>query len=98
MADFLGADVGGGRRQTIFFRRLPSEQLRVFVGGEATRDLSDESEAIAQLKELGRQKWPTASELQQFERALLDPKNAELTARAHRRPQATAANSFPFPR
>ena len=36
------------------------------VGGEDTRDLSDESEAIAQLKQLGARKWPTASEAQQL--------------------------------
>jgi hypothetical protein len=70
----------------------------VFVGGEDTRDLSDESEAIAQLKELGARKWPNASALEQFERALTAPENRELQKRAYRRPQANAANSFPFPR
>jgi hypothetical protein len=66
------------------------------VGGEDTRDLSDESEAIAQLKQLGARKWPTATEAQQFANAFSDPKNAALAAKAHRRPAPTT--SFPFPR
>jgi len=66
------------------------------VTGEDTRDLSDESEAIAHLKELGRRKWPTATEAQQFANAMTDPKNAALAQRAHRRPGPTT--SFPFPR
>ena len=66
------------------------------VGGEDTRDLSDESEAIAQLKQLGARKWPTASEAQQFANAFTDPVNAQLAQKAHRRPSATT--SYPFPR
>jgi hypothetical protein len=65
------------------------------VGGEDTRDLSDESEAIAQLKQLGARKWPTASEAEQFERAFTDPVNKELAARAHKRPKATTYYEFP---
>jgi hypothetical protein len=68
------------------------------VGGEDARDLSDESEAISQLKELGRRKWPSASALEQFERALTDPANRELTAKAHRRPTAPAGGAYPMPR
>jgi hypothetical protein len=56
----------------------------------------NESVAIEQLKKIGRDKWPTASEAQQFERAMLDPANAEIAARAHRRPAPTT--SFAFPR
>jgi hypothetical protein len=66
------------------------------VGGEDTRDLSDESEAIKQLQKLGADKWPTATEAQQFANAFSDPKNAALAAKAHRRPAATT--SYPFPR
>jgi hypothetical protein len=66
------------------------------VGGEDTRDLSDESEAIAQLKELGARKWPTASEAQQFANAFSDPVNKEIANRAHKRPAATTF--FPMPR
>jgi hypothetical protein len=65
------------------------------VGGEDTRDLSDESEAYAQLQELGRQKWPTATEAQQFTNAISDPKNAALAAKAHVRPRATTHYEFP---
>jgi hypothetical protein len=66
------------------------------VGGEDTRDLSDESEAIAQLKQLGARKWPTASEAEQFERALTAPENHKLARRAV--PLPKPVTSFPFPR
>jgi hypothetical protein len=68
----------------------------VMVGGEDTRDLSDQSTAIEQLKQLGRDRWPTASASAQFERALTDPVNAKLARRAVPRPQPTT--SYPFPR
>jgi hypothetical protein len=68
----------------------------VMVGGEDTRDLSDTSKAIAQLKQLGRDKWPSASEADQFERALCDPVNHKLARRAVPIPQPTT--SYPFPR
>jgi hypothetical protein len=68
------------------------------VGGADARDLSDESEAIAQLKELGARKWPSASALEQFERALTAPENRELAAKAHRRPTPPVGGAYPFPR
>jgi hypothetical protein len=68
------------------------------VGGSDTRDLSDESEAIAQLKELGARKWPSASAPEQFERALTAPENRELAAKAHRRPTPPVGGAYPFPR
>jgi hypothetical protein len=67
----------------------------VMVGGEDTRDLSDQSEAIAQLKQLGARKWPSASEAQQFANAFTDPVNRELAQKAHRRPSATTNYEFP---
>jgi hypothetical protein len=67
----------------------------VQVGGEDTRDLSDESKAIAQLKQLGRDRWPTASAAAQFERALTAPENHALARRAVPIPRATT--SYPFP-
>jgi hypothetical protein len=70
----------------------------VMVGGEDARDLSDESEAIANLKELGRRKWPTATEAQQFANAFSDPVNRELAQKAHRRPTPPAGGAYPFPR
>ena len=60
------------------------------------QNVDDPSKAIAQLKELGRQKWPTESEEQQFLNAFTDPANAELAANAHRRPAATTV--YPFPK
>jgi hypothetical protein len=68
----------------------------VFVGGEDARDVDDPRKVIAQLQELGRQKWPTATEAVQFANAFTDPANAKLAAKAHRRPSPTT--SFPFPR
>ena len=68
----------------------------LFVSGADTRDLSDTSEAIAQLKQLGRDRWPAASESQQFERALTDPVNHKLARRAVPIPQPTT--QYPFPR
>jgi hypothetical protein len=67
-----------------------------FVGGEDALDVDDPSKAIAQLTEIGRQKWPTASEAQQFENAFTDPANAELSRKAYRRPAATSI--YPFPK
>jgi hypothetical protein len=66
------------------------------VGGAAAQALDDPTEAIAQLKQLGRDKWPTASEAVQFANAMTDPKNAALAQKAHRRPSPTT--SFAFPR
>jgi hypothetical protein len=68
------------------------------VTGSDVHDLSDESEAIAQLKELGARKWPSASALEQFERALTAPENRELAAKAHRRPTPPVGGAYPFPR
>jgi len=67
-----------------------------FVGGEDARDVDDPAKAIAQLTAIGRQKWPTATEAEAFERAFTDPANAELAAKAHRRPKATTV--YPFPK
>ena len=67
-----------------------------FVGGEDALNVDDPSEAIRQLTELGRQKWPSASEAEAFERAFTDPANAKLAAKAHRRPAPTTV--YPFPR
>jgi hypothetical protein len=66
------------------------------VGGTAAQALDDPAEAIEQLKELGRRKWPSASEAQAFANAMTDPKNSAIAQRAHRRPSPTT--SFAFPR
>ena len=68
----------------------------MFVGGDDALDVDNPAKAIAQLQEIGRQKWPSASEAAQFENAFTDPANAELAAKAHRRPAATTV--YPFPR
>jgi hypothetical protein len=57
---------------------------------------TESSEAYAQLQQIGRDRWPTASEAQQFANAFADPKNAALAAKAHRRPAATTF--YPMPR
>jgi hypothetical protein len=68
------------------------------VGGEDARAVNDPEKAIANLKELGRRRWPTASEAQQFARAFTDPANAELAKAAHQRPVAPENGFYPFPR
>jgi hypothetical protein len=68
----------------------------MFVGADDALDVDNPAKAIAQLQEIGRQKWPSASEAAQFENAFTDPANAELAAKAHRRPAATT--TYPFPR
>jgi hypothetical protein len=65
------------------------------VGGADTQNVDDPSEAIAQLKQLGARKWPTATEAQQFANAFTDPVNAKLAAKAHRRPSPTTSYEFP---
>jgi hypothetical protein len=62
----------------------------------AAVDDTESSEAYAQLKQIGRDRWPTASEATQFTNAFSDPVNKELAAKAHRRPAATT--TYPFPR
>jgi hypothetical protein len=67
------------------------------VGGEAAaQDVNDSAEAIAQLKQLGRNRWPSESAASQFERALTAPEYHALARRAVPRPAATT--SYPFPR
>jgi hypothetical protein len=77
-----------------------ADSTQLMVGGvDAMREANDateQSKADAQLQQIGRDKWPTASEAQQFARAMTDPKNAVLAAKAHRRPSPTT--SFEFPR
>jgi hypothetical protein len=72
-----------------------AEFTPMVVGGDDARDLSDESEAIAQLKELGRRRWPAATEAEQFERAITDPANVSIARRAHRRPSPTTVYAMP---
>jgi hypothetical protein len=66
------------------------------VGGDPTQNVDNPAEAIEQLKQLGRDRWPSARASDQFERALTDPANAALARRAVPRPQPTT--SFPWPR
>jgi hypothetical protein len=59
---------------------------------------TESSEAYAQLQQIGRDKWPTLSEAQQFANAFTDPVNAELARKAHRRPTPPVGGAYPFPR
>jgi hypothetical protein len=68
----------------------------VQVGGESARAVNDPAEAIEQLKQLGRDRWPTASAADQFERALTAPEYHKLARLAV--PIPRAATSYPFPR
>jgi hypothetical protein len=65
------------------------------VGGESAQAVNDPSAAIEQLKQLGRDKWPTASEAQQFERALTAPENHKLARLAVPIPRATTSYEWP---
>jgi hypothetical protein len=65
------------------------------VDGKDALNVNDPSEAIRQLTELGRQRWPSLSEAQAFERAFSDPANAKLAAKAHQRPGPTTFYAYP---
>jgi hypothetical protein len=69
---------------------LPSQ-----AGGAAAQALDDPSAAIAQLREIGRNRWPSASEAAQFANAMTDPANAVLASKAHVRPRPTTSYEFP---
>jgi hypothetical protein len=85
------------RRACNVLKSMPFVDLTpVQVGGEAAQAVNDPSEAIAQLKQLGARRWPTASASTQFERALTDPANHKLARLAVPIPRATT--SYPFPR
>jgi hypothetical protein len=73
-----------------------ADVVPLVVGGESAQAVNDPSEAIAQLKQLGARKWPTATEAQQFERALTAPEHHALARRAVPIPRATT--SYPWPR
>jgi hypothetical protein len=86
------------RRACAVLKSMPfvADVTPVMVDGEDTRDLSDTSKAIEQLKALGARRWPTASAADQFERALTAPEHHVLARRAVPIPRATT--SYPFPR
>jgi hypothetical protein len=66
------------------------------VGGADTWDQSDQSKAVEQLKQLGAQRYPSASPSTQFEKALVDPANQKLARVAV--PIPRAVTSYPFPK
>jgi len=63
----------------------------IFVGDDTALDVDDPRKAVEQLKEQGRSRWPSASALEQFERALTDPENAELVRVAFARPTGSTS-------
>jgi hypothetical protein len=65
------------------------------VGGEDAQVVNDPSEAIAQLKQLGTDRWPTELAASQFERALTDPANHKLARLAVPIPRATTSYEWP---
>jgi hypothetical protein len=74
----------------------------LMVGGEANRggdvNPNDPAEAIEQLKQLGRDRWPTASAADQFERALTAPEYHKLARVAVPIPRVPADGMYPYPR
>ena len=49
-------------------------------------NVDDPNTALAQLRQIGRDKWPTESEAESFLRAMTDPENGDLIRRALGRP------------
>jgi hypothetical protein len=67
----------------------------VQVGGEDAQAVNDPAKAIEQLKQLGRDRWPTASAADQFERALTAPENHKLARVAVPIPRPTTIYQMP---
>ena len=66
------------------------------IGGQDAMDMvTDPKKAMEELVVIGRLKWPEERTDVQFARAIQDPANAELAARAHQRPMPTT--NYPFP-
>jgi hypothetical protein len=68
----------------------------VQVGAEDAQAVNDPAKAIEQLKQLGRDRWPTASAADQFERALTAQEYHKLARVAV--PIPRASTFFPMPR
>jgi hypothetical protein len=69
------------------------------TGGAAATDINDASEAYNKLTAMAEElhrRSPTLTTAQAFARVFEDQANAELAAKAHRRP--SAATSYAFPR
>jgi hypothetical protein len=85
-----GAEGLALRKASVVLKETPwVEPIRVdytprMVGGASARDLSDQSEALRNLAELGQQRWPGLSKEQQFARAF--ESRPDLAVKAHRRP------------
>jgi hypothetical protein len=72
------------------------EPTSVEVGSSATEDDSKAAyDKLTEMAEAQREKAPWLSAAQCFARVF--EQNPELAAKAHRRPQASASNSYPFP-
>jgi hypothetical protein len=72
----------------------------ISVGVGSSDNNTDWQEAYAQLQEMAeklRASAPYLSVSQAFARVFEDQKNAELAARAHKRPNASDAGSYPYP-
>jgi hypothetical protein len=64
-------------------------------------DDGDAEDAMERLRDLAEQHHranPELTEAQSFARVFVDPRNAALAHRAHKRPTANEKNAFPFPR
>jgi hypothetical protein len=67
----------------------------VQVGAEDAQAVNDPAKAIEQLKQLGRDRWPTASAADQFERALTAPEYHKLARVAVPIPRPTTIYEYP---
>jgi hypothetical protein len=76
-----------------FVADLTPLQVGGFAAQNEAVNNTESSEAYAQLQQIGRDRWPTASEATQFANAFAE--NATLAAKAHRRPSATTIYQMP---
>src|SRR5262249_32264183 len=64
--------------------------IRRGAGHFTETDPNAADKALAQLRALGRQKWPTLAEAQSFINAVSDPENADLVRVATRTPKGSS--------
>jgi hypothetical protein len=74
---------------------LVADLTPLVVGGEDAQATDNPAKAVEQLKQIGAQRYPSASPSAQFEKALVDPANHKSARVAVPIPRATT--SYPFP-
>jgi hypothetical protein len=80
------AHVRPGPSTSFAFAKKQPERASLEPRVADAQNVDDPNEALAQLREIGRQKWPSESEAESFLRAMTDPENGDLIRRALARP------------